>query len=224
MQGSIRCVVFAGLLLGCDPGDTVTPRDANGTVTSGIEIQWSSSPSSWPSTVNAVTLEQARFQLSTLRVVGDAGPGDPRTTEGAMELGFAWTDTEQRPTTIAFDDAPTGLYSQVALAFDGGSNDAYEIRGRVDLGSETYDFRIEDADPLTFNVGIDEMVSPGEIAVISLRINFTHALDSVNWDAVDFSDGRLELDQSDPQISTFRTKLVESFEVVSGTTGGARSR
>lgn len=137
-----------------------------------------------------------------------------------MELGFAWTDAEQRPTAIAFDDAPTGLYSQVAIVFDGGSNDAFEIRGQVVVDSQTYEFRIEDTVALTFNVVIDEMVSPGETAVIPLRINFNHALDSVNWASVDVSDGRLELDTSDPQMPTFRAKLIESFEVVLGS--GAR--
>ncbi len=154
--------------------------------------------------------------MSSLRVVGDAGPGDPRTTQSAMELGFAWTSSDQRPTTITFDDAPTGLYSQVAIAFDGGSNDAYEIRGTVEVGSNTFDFRIEDSIPLTFNVSIDEMVSPGETAVIPLRINFSHALDSVDWATLDINDGRLELESGDPQMSMFRVTLIESFEIVSG--------
>lgn len=130
-----------------------------------------------------------------------------------MELGFAWSDAEQRPTAIEFDDAPTGLYSQVAIVFDGGSNDAYEIRGQVVVDSQTWEFRIEDADALTFNVAIDEMVSPGETAEIPLRINFMHALDAVNWSDVDVSDGRLELDQAGSQMPAFRAKLIESFEI-----------
>ncbi len=193
-----------------------TPADSGDGGLSGIELQWSSAPSGWPSTVDGVTLERARFLMSSLRVVGDAGPGDPRTTQSAMELGFAWTSSDQRPTTITFDDAPTGLYSQVAIAFDGGSNDAYEIRGTVEVGSNTFDFRIEDSIPLTFNVSIDEMVSPGETAVIPLRINFSHALDSVDWATLDINDGRLELESGDPQMSMFRVTLIESFEIVSG--------
>jgi hypothetical protein len=99
-----------------------TPADSGDGGLSGIELQWSSAPSGWPSTVDGVTLERARFLMSSLRVVGDAGPGDPRTTQSAMELGFAWPSTDQRPTTITFDAAPTGLYSQVAIVFDGGIN------------------------------------------------------------------------------------------------------
>jgi hypothetical protein len=220
MQGSIRCVFLAGMMLGCDPGDTSTPADSDMPGPSGIRIDWSSSPSSWPSTLDSVTLERARFAMNSLRVVGDAGPGDPRTTQTAMELGFAWTDSEQRPTAITFDDAPTGLYSQVAIVFDGGSNDAYEIRGQVVVDTQTWEFRIEDANALTFNVAIDEMVMPGETALIPLRINFMHALDSVNWANVDISDGRLELDNNSSQMPTFRAKLIESFEIALGS--GAR--
>jgi hypothetical protein len=214
MQGPIRCVLLAGLLWGCDPGDTATP-DSTPDGPSGLVVEWSSAPSSWPSTFDGVTLDRARFAMSNLRVVGDAGPGDPRTTQGAMELGFAWSGAEQRPTTITFDNAPTGLYSQVAIVLDGGDNDAYRIEGQVELNGDTRDFQIEDANPLTFNVAIDEMVSPGETATISLRINFTHALDSINWSTVDISDGQYELDETDTQMPTFRSKLIESFEIVS---------
>jgi hypothetical protein len=221
MQGSIRCVFVAGLLLGCDPGDTSTPDDGSNAGASGLVIEWSSSPSTWPSTADGVTLERARFAMSSLRVVGDAGPGDPRTTQDAMEIAFAWSDSGQSPTTITFDDAPTGLYSQIAIVFDGGSNDAYQIRGTVDLGTETLEFRIEDSNPLTFNVAIDEMVSPGETATIPLRINFIHALDSLDFATLDRSDGRLELEDGDPQMSMFRLKLIESFEIVSAV-GSAR--
>jgi hypothetical protein len=221
MQGSIRCVCIAGLLLGCDPGDTNTPIDSRPTDTivpgeSGLVIEWSSAPSAWPSTTGIITLVRARFMMSSLRVVGDAGPGDTRTTQGAMELGYAWSSVEQRPTTITFNDAPTGLYSQVAIAFDGGSNDAYQIRGEVDFNGSVREFRIEDANPLTFNVVIDEMVTPGEIATVPLRINFTHALDTINWSQVDISDGRYELEDGDSQMPAFRLKLIESFEIVAG--------
>jgi hypothetical protein len=219
MQAPIRCALIAGMLLACDTGDTTTPTadapDVPGD--SGLVVEWSSAPSAWPSTTNNVTLTRARFGLKSLRVVGDAGPGDPRTTASALEMGFAWSGAEERPSSIPFDDAPPGLYSQVALVFDAltSDGDAYELRGMVEVSGEDYEFRIEDNNPLTFNVAIDEMLSPGEQAAIRLRINFTHALDSIDWQNVDTSDGRKELDNGDSQMSTFRAKLIESFEIVS---------
>jgi hypothetical protein len=216
MQGPIRCVVLAGLLLGCDPGHTTSPDATEGP--SGLTVAWSSAPSSWPSTTDLVTLKNARFALDSLRVVGDAGPGDPRTTTNSLSLRW---DKDAQPGDISFDDAPTGLYSQVALALDGhNTTESFRIEGDVTVGSTNYEFRIEDDNPLGFNVDINQMVMPGTSSTIHLRVNFTHALDSVDWQNVDLDSGRLELSTGDPQMSTFRANLVESFEIVNA--GGAR--
>ena len=51
-------------------------------------------------------------------------------------------------------------------------------------------------------------------AVISLRVNFILAIQSVDWANVEASDGRKELEDDDPEMAAFRTKLVESFEIV----------
>lgn len=218
MQGTIRCVVVAGMLVGCHSDDTSTP-DATSAGTTGLVVEWSSSPEIPSSFMDDVSIDCARFALGSLRVVGDAGPGDPRTTATSVDLRYAWdndcSDTDQRPPTITFEDAPTGLYSQVAISLDGIITEAYEIRGRAMVGGEERDFRIEDVVPLVFNVGIDEMVSPGETATISLRINFTHALETVDWSNVDINDGDLELETGDAQMTSFRARLVESFEIES---------
>jgi len=221
MQGSIRWVVVAGLLSACQPGDIGPQGDDAAVGPSGLRVEWSSSPAMWPSDTNGVRLEKARFALDSLRVIGDAGPGDPRTS--TTEIDLRW-EKDIAPGEIMFDDAPTGLYSQVALALDGHTTTkSFRIEGKVDVGSNNYDFRIEADAPLAFNVGIDTMVSPGDFATISLRVNFTNALDSVDWANVDISDGNLELQDGDAQMSLFRLKLVESFEIVSGGgSGGAR--
>lgn len=200
-------------------GDDTPPSDAPAGP-SGLIIAWSSSPADWPSTVSQVTLEQARFAMNSLRVIGDAGPGDERTTETNVEMRFGWDSVEQRPSNLAFDSAPTGRYSQVALVFDrdssgSGPEDSYELRGEVVVGSETLDFKVSDTNAMTFDIAIDERVMPGEMTTIGLRINFTHALDSIDWTMVNRDGDRLELEEGDSQIGTFRTKLKESFEVVS---------
>jgi hypothetical protein len=219
MQGSIRWVVIAGLLSACQPGD-IGPQDDDAAVgDSGLRVEWSSSPDMWPSMTNGIELKTARFALDSLRVIGDAGPGDPRTSTTGIDLRW---DKDVAPGEIDFNDAPTGLYSQVALNLDGHTTtESFRIEGKVDVGSNNYDFRVEADTPLAFNIGIDEMVSPGMTETIQLRINFTHALDSVDWANVDTSDNRKEIDDSDPQMAMFRLKLVESFEIVNaGKPGG----
>ena len=216
MQGPSRCVVLAVLLYGCDTGGVDVPIDSPPvTGDSGLIVRWSTDPAPIPGDVgDGLSLTVARFKLDSLRIVGDAGPGDPRTTANAMDL--RWENGAQAPADIAFDSAPPGLYSQVSLAFDGrdGSN-SYRIDGRVTVGSNTYDYEIRDRDPLVFNVLIDKMLAPGESAVVNLRINFRHALDSLDWPNLDIQDGDIELDENDSEMIGFRQKLVESFEIVS---------
>jgi len=218
MQGLIRCGVIAGLLFGCDTGgvgptgDDVVPfSDAQGSGgPHGLVIEWSSAPA-LPSTGNP-SVEQARFALNNLRVVGDTGDIRLAMTD---EMRFNWSGSEATPMAMTFDNAPTGIYSQIALSFDGGSNDSYEIRGHVDVSGDNYEFRIEDGNPISFDVRIDVTVTPGRMSVVKLRINFTNALDNVDWANVNTSDGRKEIDENDPEMSGFRAKLISSFEVVS---------
>ena len=125
---------------------------------------------------------------------------------------------------MTFDQAPPGLYSQVALKFDGsafsGSSPppSFRIQGEVDIGGTLWDFDLQGDNPLTFNVNVDKMVDAGEQATIQLRINFVHALETIDWANLDTNDGDKELEDGDPQMSMFRTKLQESFEIVNITT------
>lgn len=214
MQGTIRCALIATLLLACHTDDTDTPDATSGM--SGLVVKWSSDPSSFPANLdNNVTIESAQFALDSLRVVGDAGPGDPRTTTAMIDMLF---NHDGSPEDVTFSEAPPGLYSQVALDFDGHlAVDSFKITGKVVVNSQTWDYRVEDDAPLAFNVSINTTASPGKTAKVELRINFVHALDSVNWSTVPESDGKLELEGTNSQMLTFRTKLIESFEVINAT-------
>jgi hypothetical protein len=221
MQGPIRCVLVAGLLCGCPGSDFDTPVDANPDAigSGGLVVAWSSQPDSWPGSLgDGVTLERAEFAFDNLRVIGDAGPGDPRTTASAFNLRW---DSGTKPDTIQFSDAPAGLYSQVSMSIDGHvTNDTFELRGHVLLGSTDWEYRIEDTAPLELTVAIDKTLTPPGVATVLLRINFQHALDVVDFATLDVDDGKLELENGDSQMAAFRAALVESFEIVSGG-GGA---
>src|SRR5438094_9495192 len=107
MQGLIRCVVVAGLVSACHGDDTATPD--GDTADAGLTVRWSSRPETWPAQVDTgLTLTSARFACDSLRVIGDAGPGDVRTTSKDFEV--FWDDSNA-PDSIKFADAPPGLYS-----------------------------------------------------------------------------------------------------------------
>ncbi len=177
-----------------------------------MSIQWGARPGAWPGNINNnVTIEQARFSFDNLRVIGDAGPGDPRTTETTFEVRW---DVGTAPETIDFEDAPIGLYSQLSLQIAGRdlSKNSYEIRGTAQVDGDPMEFRIEDKLPMPIVLPIDEMLMPGKTATVELEIDFVHALSSVNFDQLDVDDGHLELDETDLAIIGFRKKLAESFK------------
>jgi len=211
MEGTIRCVVLAGVLVGCHSDDTAVPDGE--VVENGLFVDWSSQPSTWPSDLgDAVTLERARFAVDSLRVIGDAGPGDPRTTKVTFEV--RWDDSSQ-PSDVVFSEAPPGLYSQVSIVFDGHlADDSFEIRGHVFVNGNDWEYRIEDQNPLGFTIPIDMMLSPGGSATVRVRVDFIHALDAIDFSTLRIDDGHLELEAIDTQMPSFRQKLVESFVLV----------
>lgn len=189
----------------------VTPLDGAGSSgTAALSIRWKAVPGDWPGNINSkVRIEEARFSFDNLRVIGDAGPGDPRTTETTFEVRW---NSDTSPDAIEFDNAPIGLYSQLSLQIAGRdlSKNSYEIRGTADLG-DRMEFRIEDKLPMPIALSIDEMLMPNKTATVQLEIDFVHALSGVNFEMMDVDDGRLELNELDPEIVAFRRKLVESF-------------
>lgn len=217
MRGTIRCVVIAGLLGGC-PSDDTNVRDDAPIEESGLAVVWSSDPSSWPSDLGSgVTLESAVFAIDNLRVIGDAGPGDPRTTKTTFAVRW---DENGQPVEIVFDEAPPGLYSQLSIVIDGHlATDSIEIRGHAFVNNDTWEYRIEEQNMLGFTVPIDKMLSPGRATRIGLRVNFRHALDAIDFSTLRVDDGHLTLESTDTQMPAFRQKLVESFEIDSSGNG-----
>jgi hypothetical protein len=209
MQGMIRCALVAGVLIGCHTDDTTTP-DGPVSGNAGITVDWATTPATWPGTIkDGITLERARFALDSLRVIGDAGPGDPRTT--ARTLDVRW-DSTTMPDQIAFPDPPTGLYSQLAIQLDGHLiENSYRFEGVAHVNGVDYEFRVEDSNALPVTLSISKTVAPGENTMIVVNVDFVHALESIDFASLPIDDGRLELETTSPGITEFRQKLVESF-------------
>jgi hypothetical protein len=210
MQGLIRCALVAGIFCACHADDTTTPDGSEGGGEGGLIVQWSSRPDTWPAQIaNGLTVESARFACDSLRVIGDAGPGDMRTAAGDFEV--LWEGATV-PTPIMFADAPSGLYSQLSLLFDGQVVDkTVDIEGTVVVSNNLEEFVIEDSNPLPITLAIEKSVSPGATATIRIDIDFAHALEAVHWDQLPKSDGKLELESGNPDMAEFRKKLGEAF-------------
>jgi hypothetical protein len=188
-------------------GGGPTP-DAGG---EGLKLTWATEPIIPGSAGSNVTVSSMVIRVDSLRVIGDAGPGDPRTSKNTFQLSWA---QGQMPAAIAFADAPTGLYSKLTLQANAFLVDySYEVYGTVRIGDVTHDYKIHDRDPITATVALSTMLDPGNSATMSVRVNVADALSVINWSTLDNSDGGvLELDTFDAQMPTFRAKFTDSFE------------
>jgi hypothetical protein len=209
------------MLISCSGDDTHVPGpDAAGDGiggTGGLVVQWGSVPETWPGDLGGgMTIERASFSFDNLRVVGDAGPGDPRTTASGFMVRW---DDDTTPSDLMFSDAPSGLYSQVSMAIDGHlSTETFDIRGHVNVSGTDYEYRIDGDNALAVTVLIDKTLTPPATATVTLKINFGVALGALDFSTLDIDNGRIELDDSDSEMSVFRQKLVESFEITDAVT------
>ena len=216
----VRLILVAGLLAGCHGADVATPPDGDSGSGGdpGLFVQWTSNPTIPDTSGDSPRVEAVSLWAESLRVIGDAGPGDPRTTESQFVV--EWSASRQ-PEPLAFPDAPTGLYSKVSMQLDGHLIlPSYRISGHVTLSNnETVAFEIEDRDALALSLAIDRMLPPGGTVNVGLVLELQQAVSSVDFETLPIEDSKRQLDTNNAQMPAFRAKLIESFKIASSNGG-----
>jgi len=220
MQGMIRCGALAGYLVAClvacnssNPAGTDSGAPDGSTGAAGMHVTWSTSPAMWPGAIaSGFQLDNATFLFDNLKVIGDAGPGDDRTSANAFQLHW---DATNMPATIDFTDAPTGVYSKVTFQIDGHLiQSSYKLHGHVTVSNVSVPFEIEDREELSLSLQCNRTLAPGGSVTIDVVLDFTDALKSVDWTKVHTDDsGNLELDTTDSQMPAFRDKFSKAFAI-----------
>lgn len=211
MQGMIRCGLLAGLLVACHTSDPAAPDGSvDGSAgAAGLHVTFSSETAIPGNVEDWLTLDDAMFAFDNLKVLGDAGPGDTRTT--ATTFSVRW-DSSTTPMPIDFTDAPTGLYSKLSFQIDGHvSDESYRMHGQVYLGGVWTPYEIEDRNALSLSLDIDRMLQPGGSATLDLVVKLHDALTSIDFSTLRQDDGHLELGTLDPQMPAFRARMMEAF-------------
>src|SRR5664279_1045660 len=157
MQPVVPTCLLLGVIAACHGSDPSAPDgsmlDGNGSGSDhGLSITWATSPSSIPGAVGGEdgSITTMKFRVLNLRVVGDAGPGDDRTSVNSIELDWA---ASTKPSPVTFADAPSGLYSHVILVADGNLiNYSYELAGTTKLDGNTMPYQIHDRTPLAISL------------------------------------------------------------------------
>lgn len=196
-------------LAGC-PADDHSGPDA--TTTSGLAVGWKTDPATVPGPVeDDYDLSAAVFHLRSLRVVGDAGAGDPRTTAPVVELGWA---AEVSPKVVTFPDAPPGLYARMLWSIERGAEaSAWELRGTVQIGAAREPYVIRDTEPLAVDFDFQIVAEPGVQTTIVVRAELDHILDAADFDLAPVVDGVRTIGPGDAQLPRIRAEVVEAFAV-----------
>lgn len=205
-----RALGLALLILAGCPGDDQSQPDAP--AEAGVAVAWISEPATIPGRVeDGYDLAAAVFHLRDLRVVGDAGSGDARTTAPVAEVG--WND-EASPATIVFPDAPPGLYARMLWTIDRGAGTyAYELRGTAQTTSGREPYAILDRDPVAVDLDYQVMADAGVRTTIVTRVDFDDILDVVDFDAAPVIGGVRTITAGDPQLAAIRVEVRKAFGV-----------
>lgn len=210
----IRCGLLAGLLVACNTSDPATPDapPVDGHGPPGLHVTWESEPATYPATIeDGLIVDSVTLTVETLKVIGDAGPGDPRTTKAVFQL--RWNDHDS-PQPIDFAEAPTGLYSKLSLQLDGHTLlPSLEIKGRVVVAGVTLDFEVEDRNAVPVSLDCDRMLQPGGSASLAVKLKLDDALTSIDYASLPVDDGKIELETGDPQLDDFVEKFSRAFSI-----------
>jgi hypothetical protein len=207
MKGMLVCLALVGCH-GTDiaPPDSQPASDALGD-THSLAITWVAQPGIPGPLNNTITVTAASFKVARVQAIGDAG-GASRD-----DLVVGWA-LESSPPPIVLPDAPTGIYSKVTLAVDGGTalDIAYQIEGTVKLNGQPTPFEIHDRNAIDIEVkDFDVTLPPVGTATLAIKLDLGDALDNIDYGNLDVDDGKLMLDTSDAQMPDFRSDLKKAF-------------
>jgi hypothetical protein len=186
--------------------------DGNGSSSSdrGLSITWATSPNTIPGDTggDGTSVSSMTLRLVSFRVIGDAGPGDTRTSVDSIELDWA---TGMKPNVVSFADAPTGLYSRVGFLVDGNVIDySYEVSGTTKLDGNMMSYQIHDRTPLVIGLDTSATLEPDQAASLSITIRIDQALQSLDFHKLSNNNGTLVLDTFDDAMGDFRDKMMSS--------------
>ncbi len=215
MHEVTRVIAVASLLVGCHPSDMGGPdatlmADAPPTG-AGISVGWTATPTIGATGGDGPTVETASFHVDDLRVIGDAGPNDPRTHSDDFNLNWA------APPETTFPNAPPGTYSQLSLSLESDDGAmAFALGGHVTVDTVSHAYTIVGSMQLEVTLPTFGTLDAGGALDLTVLAAFDQALTAVSFDALCngcSGDATLTLGETDPQMPAFRTALEKDITV-----------
>lgn len=152
-----------------------------------------------PVTAGVATISEVVLDASSIRAIGDAAPGDDRTTR--LDTRLRWREDEI-PEPVGFAAAPVGLYSTIALRLAGDQNEtAFRLTGETMRQGDRVDFDIESHAALDLTIAIDAMLAPGGDLTVRLSLDVGALVAPIDWDGEPVDGGRIEISDASPVMA-----------------------
>jgi hypothetical protein len=162
-------------------------------------------------------LKEVRIDLENVRAVGDAAPGDERTSRDELRLEWkgegdddGGEEADNEPVIVTFDQAPPGLYSNVFAEVK-----SYRLRGEVEPAEDTErDFEISDEPSTELGISIPlggVVLEVGETRRVVIDVSCVDAVLDVPWDQVEEEDGKLVVDSESQYIDAVHDAMQAAF-------------
>jgi hypothetical protein len=206
MRGPI-IVSGLALLAACPSGGP--PDQPDGGAVDSLSIRFQTDQDLPAMTAADRRLKDAQFHADSVRAIGDAAPGDSRTTESDYRM--RWHESDQ-PDPIRFDEAPAGLYSTVEVRFERGDEEhGFEVEGEALLDAVWVPFEIEDDTALTITIGTSTTLAPGGSATIEIDVDLARIIADIDFSQFPIVEGKIEIGDDDPEIAAIRAAIGEAF-------------
>jgi hypothetical protein len=216
MRRAALATVTVLTLAACGPGD-VHPGDddaaPDGAAPGGSGLVFRFVAPDLGETIDDLTVSGIHLSVRDVRALGDAAPGDDRTTldRGTIEL------PGDGAAEIRFDDAPPGRYSSFELEIDRSQDgeSSWRMDGTVRVDGEDQDFVIDDEAAAPISLPLANLnLGAAEVATITIEIDVIGLASVVDWESLPPEDV-LTVDDDSPELAAVHARLTSAFSVAS---------
>lgn len=178
--------------------------------TQGLAVRWRAVPSI--PTGNTPSVREVKLRVRSLKVIGDAAPGDAATTKNNLDL--EWKSNED-PKALEFPQAPAGKYAKIDIVIRGDAGkDGVKITGMALRNAVLRPYEIEDDAQLSVSVPLaaDTALRPGGTLTLGLRMDLDAVVRGLDFGAAREDDDKLIIDEETPELlAAVRTALTSSI-------------
>lgn len=186
---------------------------------SGLSLAFLIDRDKLPETINGlggdVKIDEVKLNGSIIRAKGDAITSANEELVTRRDYTLFWEDTV-KPMPFTFDSAPAGAYETIEVRVaeqSGPGREAFRIKGEARVGGEWKDFEIRSDDAVVV-VSIPAMrnLESGATINLELVLDVSSLVAAIDFDNLPESDGKLKLEDGDPQLAIVTTALRGAFQ------------